>query len=253
MKPNLLKRKLSQGGVALGINMQDAFFQGIEILALLGFDYINIDCLHAPLSIESAARMVQTAEMRGITAMVRVPQNVPEVILRYLDVGAGAIMVADMNNAQIARQAVRAVKYPPEGERGLAPVRVNDFGLGQPLGDYVRFANQETMVTGVIESKEGVDGIEEILSIPGLDAVTIGTTDLSISLGVPGQLTHPLLQEAIQKILAAGQKTGKAIGIPLRRGESPKQAIEKGFRLMVTHMTTLVAGAAQKLMEEFKS
>jgi 4-hydroxy-2-oxoheptanedioate aldolase len=250
MKPNLLKRKLSQGGTALGINMQDAFFQGIEILALLGFDYINIDCLHAPLSIESAARMIQMAELRGMTAMVRVPQNIPEVILRYLDVGAAAIMVADMHNARIARQAVRAVKYPPEGERGLAPVRVNDFGLSQPLGDYAKFANQETMVTGVIESKEGVENIEEILSIAGLDAVTIGTTDLSISLGVPGQLTHPLVQEATQKILAAGKKTGKAI--PLRRGESPRQAVAKGFRFVVTHMTTLVAGAAQKLMEEFK-
>jgi 2-keto-3-deoxy-L-rhamnonate aldolase RhmA len=107
-----MKKKLSQGEVAFGVNIQEASVQSIEILALLGFDYINIDCLHSPLSLESGARMIQTAELRGITPLVRIPQNVPEVILRYLDVGVMGIMIADMDNAQVAQRAVRAVKYP---------------------------------------------------------------------------------------------------------------------------------------------
>jgi 4-hydroxy-2-oxoheptanedioate aldolase len=253
MRKNLLKEKFAAGGNAVGITMHEPSLQIIEVLGILGFDYINIDCQHSPLSVETALQMIRTAELRGITPLVRVPQNVTEVILRYLDAGAMGIFAADMNSGEEARKVVKAVKYPPQGDRGLGPVRTADFGLKEPLAEYVKTANAETLVLGVLESKEGVDNIEEILGTEGLDGVIIGTNDLSKSLGVPGQTTHPLVQNAVDKILAVGKRTGKVIGGPVRKGETPKQYYERGFRFASIGLIPLVAGAARQVLENARS
>lgn len=250
MKKNLLKAKLSKGEVAFGAQMMESSTGIVEILGLLGFDYLNIDCLHSPMSFETVAQLIMAAETRGLTPLVRIPQNSPEIILRYLDAGAMGIIVADMDSPEVAQKAVKAAKYTPLGDRGLSPVRAANFGLKEPLGEYVKMANRETMVLGIVESREGVECIEEILATEGLDGVSIGTTDLSKSLGVPGQRNHPLVLEAIEKILAAGRKTGKHIGSTVRVGESPLQYIEKGFRMVYATLTRLLAEAAQKFLDE---
>jgi 4-hydroxy-2-oxoheptanedioate aldolase len=216
-----------------------------EILGLLGFDYLNIDCQHSPMSEETVAQMIMAAELRGITPMVRVSQFKPEIILRYLDAGAMGIIVGDMDTPEMAQRAVKAVKYPPVGERGLSLVRAADYGLTEPLNTYVETANTETMVLGIIESQEGVENIEAILATEGLDGVSIGTTDLSKALGVPGQRKHPLVLEAVDKVLAAGRKTGKPIGSIVRQGELPKQYIEKGFRMVYASLVTLISDSAR--------
>lgn len=249
MKKNLLKEKLSKGGVAFGVIVQEPAAQIVEILGLLGFDFLYIDCLHSHMSLESVAQLVRAAELRGITPLVRVAQNVPEIILRYLDAGVMGIIIADMDNAEVARKAVRAVKYPPVGERGLSAVRAADFGLSGPLGDYVKIANAETMVSGVVESREGVEHIEEILGTEGLDSVSIGANDLSKSLGVPGQTSHPLVFEAMNKALAAGKKTGKTIGGLVRAGETPKQYMERGFRMISTTLFGLVSSSGRQFLQ----
>jgi 4-hydroxy-2-oxoheptanedioate aldolase len=109
------------------------------------------------------------------------------------------------------------------------------------------------MVLGVVESREGVECIEEILETEGLDGISIGTTDLSKSLGVPGQRNHRLVVDAVDKILAAGRKTGKHIGITVRRGESPRKYIDKGFCMVYTSLTTLVTEAAQQFLKDARS
>lgn len=253
MKKNLVKEKLAKGGVAFGVLIQEPALQITEILGLVGFDYIYCDCQHSPMSVETVAQIVMAAELRGLTPLARVPQNEPEIILRYVDVGVMGIIVADMDSAEIARKAVKAVKYPPNGERGLSPVRAADFGLREPLGDYVKMANSETMVLGVLESRQGVEQIEDILGTKGLDGVSIGTTDLSKSLGVPGQRNHPLVLEAVDKIMAAGKKTGKVIAGSVRKGETPKQYIEKGYRMVSTSLISLVAEAGRNFLESART
>ena len=253
MRKNVVKEKLSKGGNVLGVIVQEAAPQIVEILGLVGFDWLLIDCLHSHMSLESVAEMIRAAELREITPLVRVPQNVPEIILRYMDVGGMGIMVADMNSKEEAEKAVKGVKYPPLGERGLAGVRAAEYGLKMPLGEYVRFANDETMVWGIVESKEGVDSIEEILDTEGLDSLTIGTIDLSKSLGVPGQTTHPKVLEAVEKVLAAGKKKGKPIGGGVHAGETPKQYLDKGFQVLATPLNGLIAGASKQFLDNAKS
>ena len=252
MKKNLLKEKIKNGGVGAGCLMREPALNTIEILGLLGFDYINIDCQHSPMSVETVAQMVRAAEIRGLTPLSRVDQNVPEIILRYMDVGLMGIIVADLDNPEIAKKAVNAVKYPPEGQRGLSAVRAADYGLTEPLSQYVKTANAETMVLGVVESREGVENIEGILATEGLDGVIIGTTDLSKSYGVPGERNHPLILEAVEKILATVEKTGKILAGSVRKGESPQKYIDKGYRMVSIGLESLISGAAKQYIENMR-
>jgi 4-hydroxy-2-oxoheptanedioate aldolase len=250
---NLLREKLEKRDIALGVLIEEPAVQITEILGLLGFDYLYIDCQHSPMSLESVGNLIKAAELRGMTPLVRVPQNLPEIIMPYLDMGAMGIIVADMNSVEDAQRAISAVKYPPGGERGLSAVRAADFGLRESLGDYVKAANRETMVFGMLESREGVEQIDEILTTEGLDGLSIGTTDLSKSLGVPGDRNNPLVLEAVKRVLLAGKNRGKFIAISARRGESARQYIEKGFNMVTKSLSTLIIEATQQYLGQVRS
>lgn len=253
MRKNLLKEKIKNGGVGAGVLLREPALGLIEMLGLLGFDYINIDCQHSPMSVETVSRIVMAAELRGLTPLSRVDQNIPENILRYMDVGLMGIIVADLDTPEIAKNAVNAVKYPPEGIRGLSGVRAADYGLKEPLSQYVKTANSETMVLGVVESQEGTENIDEIMATEGLDGIIIGTTDLSKSFGVPGQRNHPLVVEAVEKITAAVKKTGKIIAGTVRKGESPKKYVDRGCRMVSIGLEQLFSEAARQHLEQLRS
>ena len=252
MKKNLMKEKMRQGGIAVGVLIQEPAVQIVEILGHLGFDWVFIDCEHSSLSIADVGHMVMAAELSGMTPLVRVPQNLPEIILRYLDVGAMGIIIPGVETAEDAQRAARGARYAPEGVRGLAGVRPADYGLKGTLGEYIKVANREIIVLADVESREGVENIDGILGTEGLDGVVIGSNDLSQSLGVPGQTNHPLTLEAMDKILAAGKKFGKPIGALVRKGETPKQYIEKGYQMPQTTVNGLLVGAGRQFLENSK-
>jgi len=233
--------------------LQEPSIQAVEIMGLLGFDWLLIDCEQSPMSIETAAQLILAAELRQITPFVRVAKNELETIAKYLGVGAMGVVVPGVASPSDVDEAVAAVKYPPEGQRGLAPVRAADFGISQPLPDYVRMANEETMIFGLIESREGVECIEEILEIKGLDGALPGVHDLSKSFGVPGQITHPLVEAAIDKIIEAGKKTGKPIGAGAHGATTPKQLIDRGFRMVGAMMNGLLISAGKAFIENARS
>lgn len=249
MRSNSLKVKLQSGLVASGIVMTESSPAIIEILALVGFDFVFIDCEHSALSVETVQNLVTAAELRGTTPLVRPPMNVAEVILRYMDTGAGGMIIPGMDCKKAAQAAVRAVKYPPLGERGLGGSRAADYGLSGPLGDYVEKANQETMVFGMVESGKAVKNIEEILETEGLDGIFIGSNDLSNSLGVAGQTAHPTVVAAVDKVLEAGKAAGKPIGGIVRGGETPQEYISKGYKMPTTSVCGLLAGAARHFIK----
>lgn len=204
----------------------------------------------SPLSEERIGPLVIAAELRGITPLVRVPMNTPEIILKHMDVGAMGVIIPGMNSPEAAQRAVSGVKYPPLGKRGLAGVRAADYGLSGPLGDYVKVANEETMVLGMLEDKQGVENINAILETEGLDGLIIGPSDLSKSLGIPGQTRHPRILEVMDRVLEAGRKKNKPIGGVVRMDEDPQDYIKKGFRIIQTSMTGLLAYAAKEFLKK---
>jgi 4-hydroxy-2-oxoheptanedioate aldolase len=249
MRNNLLKEKLNAGGVISGVVLQEPSVLVAEVLGLLGFDFIFIDCEHSAMNAESASRLILGAEVRGITPLVRVPQNSPECILPYLDYGAMGVIIPGMRSLEEATKAIRATKYPPQGQRGLAGVRSADYGLKGALKKYVTEANLQTAVFGIIEDKSGVESIDAILSADGLDGVIIGTNDLSNALGVPGATNHPIVQSAIDRILDAGVRLGKPIGGVVRGNETPHEYTKKGFRILLTSAVGLIAKAGKLFLE----
>jgi 4-hydroxy-2-oxoheptanedioate aldolase len=191
--------------------------------------------------------------LRGIVPFVRVAENELETAQRYLAVGAMGIVVPGVSSPEDVERAVAIVKYPPVGQRGLGPSRVSDFGLVQPLPEYVKMANEETMILGLVESREGVDRIDEILGTKGLDGVFVGVHDLSNAYGVSGQIGHPLVEEAIEMVLQAGKRAGKPIGAGVYKGTTPKALIDRGFRMVGALVNGLVVTAGKEFLESAHS
>ena len=252
MYKNLMKAKLEQGKPVSGVVIQEASTSIAEMIGLLGFDYLFIDCEHSSIHSSGVTQLIMASELRGLTPLVRPAKNEAEFMLNYLDSGAQGIIVPGLSTPEDAKRVVNGVKYPPIGERGLAGVRSADYGLKGTLGDYVKIANEETMVLGVLEDTEGIKNIDAILNTVGLDAIFIGTNDLSRSLGFPGQTNHPKVLEAMDIILKAGEKAGKPIGGVVRGGETAKQYIEKGFKIVLTSVIGIVASGGKQFLANFK-
>jgi len=163
------------------------------------------------------------------------------------------VIIPGVETVEDCQTAIRGAKYAPEGDRGLAPVRSADYGLLGPMGEYVKAANREVMILPDVESRKGVENIEAILRTPGIDGVVIGSNDLSQSLGFPGQTTHPVVIEAINKILAAGKKTGKPIGGVVRGGETPRQYIDSGYQMLLTSVYGLMIASGKQFLANAKN
>jgi len=242
---NSLKEKMKKGVPITGCMISAALPALVEISALAGFDFVFIDAEQGPLSEKDCEILVLAAEARGIVPLIRVPQNSPEVVLRYMDVGAMGIIMPGVKNREEAERVVRSVKYFPRGERGLTASRASDYGMGKPMSEYVVEANRETIVMAIIESREAIENIREILSVDDLDGVIMGAGDLSQDMGYPGQTGHPEVEAAFQKALDMGLGSGKAFGSVLRAGETPDKYLNRGVNILLTSAFSLLAHGAK--------
>src|SRR6201982_326405 len=209
MQENRVKRVLAEGGLALGTHTGGiADPQIVEIIGLAGFSAAFIDMEHTSFDLRDIQLMVMAAERVGITPIVRTPGFDPAFILRLLDMGVQGIQVPHVSDPETAREAVRAVRYPPEGERGMAAgSRAADFGK-IPLLEHMAQSNREVLLACMIEDMEAVEQIEEIAAVDGVDLLAVGPSDLSRSLGVSGHPDHPKLVAAIDPIRAAVRNGG---------------------------------------------
>lgn len=245
MYKNVVKEMLLRKQPVLGCTVNGPYPELVEILGLAGFHFVFIDAEHSTLSFRECEELVRAAELRRIVPLIRTPENNPKTILRYMDLGAMGIIVPDVSSKEDAQAAVRAVKYAPLGSRGLASTRSQDFGYGRSKAEYFKAANSETLVIVLIESKEGVECAAEILAVEGVDACFIGTSDLSMSLGVQGQVDHPLVRSAFDRVLDLANQVGKPVGVLVRDHETPKQLLDRGLSLVFTSVNTLIKGAAR--------
>ncbi len=209
---NKAKAKLGRGEVAVGCMTMFVQPAVVEYIGRAGFDWVMFDGEHGPVTPESVEIGVMAAENVGLTPLGRVPVNRPEVVLRFMDTGLAGVLVPHVDTAADARAAVTAVKYHPRGERGLAGVRASGYGA-VPQPEYVARANAETMVLAMIESVTAVDNIEAIAAVDGLDVLNVGTSDLSQSMGRPGQKDDPKLIEMVEHVIKVGRAAGKAVAV----------------------------------------
>ena len=202
------KKGLPTFGPVLGLNAS-----GIcEILGHAGFDFCLIDLEHGSINLETAENMVRATETAGMASLIRVAHNRPELISQALDLGPTGVHIPTISTSEEAQQAVWASKFAPLGERGVNPaVRAARYSADQPI--YFNKANKETIIALAIEGTKGVDNIGDILRIKGIDALFVGPYDLSQSMGIVGQVTHPKVVEKIQDIIALAKQAEVAVGV----------------------------------------
>jgi 2-keto-3-deoxy-L-rhamnonate aldolase RhmA len=238
------RNALLERQVTLGTWLQINNPTAAEVLANVGYDWIAIDIEHTDIDVVSLTALLRGMYARGragrgVAPIARVSTNDTIEIRRALDVGAQGVLVPFVNTAEGARKAVEAAKYPPWGVRGYSFCRANDWGVG--FEEDVQTANDETAVIVMIESKEGVENIDEILDVEGVDAAFIGPYDLSGSYGIPGQTQAPVVRAACQRVIEACEQAGKAVGLLVVRptADAIRTAIEDGFTLLCLGIDTV--------------
>jgi 2-dehydro-3-deoxyglucarate aldolase len=208
---NPLKAKLQKNTLTVGSWLQLNSPSAAEIMAQSGFEWLTVDMEHSVTSLETMQHLIQIIEGYKIVPLVRVGENNPDIIKRVMDAGAYGIIIPMINSAEDAKKAVSAVKYPPEGTRGVGIARAQ--GYGRDFERYASVINQESVVIVQIEHIDAVNNLEAILSVDGVDGCFIGPYDLSGSLGVPGNLTHKDVLAAISTVERICKKRKLPLGI----------------------------------------
>ena len=246
-----LRNALAEKRLSIGSWIQIGHPAVAEILSTIGFEWIAVDCEHTDIDIKGYADVIRGMHGRPPVPLARVRENDVMAIRQVLDAGAKGVIVPLVNTAEQAEQAVRAAKYPPEGIRGFAFCRANDWGIN--FSSYCNEANREVAVIVMIETKQAVDNVDAILAVEGVDGVFIGPYDMSGSYGVTGQTSHPLVLEACRRVVDACQRHGKAAGIHVVNPteEAVTGAIKDGFTFLALGMDTVfLEQAAERALSQ---
>ena len=243
MRENRLKSIWGEGGTVVNgwLHVPSSF--SAEVMAHAGWDSLTIDMQHGPVDYESLVPMLQAISTTDTVPVVRVLWNDPGLIMRVLDAGCYAVICPMINTREEAEAFVGACRYPPEGTRSSGPYRATLYG-GQ---DYTEHANETVVTMAMIETREALDNLEEIVGVQGLDAVFVGPSDLGQNLGYgPGMdREEPEVLGAIESILAAEREHGLTAGIFTGTPEYASRMVEKGFRFVtISSDARLMAAAA---------
>ena len=240
-----MKQKLLAGEPALGCSVMVPSPQMVEMVGHAGFDWVLIDMEHGTIGLESAELMIMAAEAAGITPIVRPRSNRKQDISGVMDRGAMGVQVPHVNNAADARRAVDAVKFGPGDRRGLAAgTRPDSYGLAGSMPGFVQASNEQTLVCVQLEHAAAIENADEILAVDGIDVFFIGPSDLSQSMGYPGEPGAAPVAEAIERTLQKILAAGRIAGMPAST-DNVERVLGGGARYVYTHLPKLVgAGAA---------
>ena len=254
MIKNHLKRTLNEGKIAFGPFMKFTDPAAVEIMGFAGFDFVIIDAEHGPISIENAQNMIRAAESVNITPIIRVGNNEESFILRALDIGAQGIEIPQINSKSDAVRAVKSVKYSPQGERGVCRyVRAANYSSMDKF-KYFKSANKETMIIAHIEGVEGINNLDEILSVSGIDVIFIGPYDLSQSLGIPGEVNHPLVIEKMKEVVLKCKQSKVAVGTFADNIKTAKSWISLGVQYMAFSVDVgILYNASKNIVNKLKN
>ena len=247
-----IKEKIRNGEASIGSWMSMAHTSIAEILAMAGYDWVVIETEHTAIDVSEVMRLIMAIEQRGSIPLVRLAWNDPIQAKAVLDAGAAGVLVPSVNTKEDARLAVGMTKYPPLGFRGVGLARAH--GYGTTFGEYISNANSDTLLMLQIEHIDAVNNIDEILSIEGIDGTFIGPYDLSMSLGVPGQLSHPDVVKAQKKVLDATVAKGLIAGIhlvhPDSASEESPEIIGMGYQFIALGTDILFLGDSARELQK---
>lgn len=240
---SIVRERLKRGEYVIGMTVVSNNVEAAAYAATLGFHFLWSEMEHSPLSLESLRTLVLATRGLPTPVLARVPWAELWLAKRVLDQGVQGVIFPFISTVQRARIAVQGCQYPPFGRRGSgAGLAVTTWPAP---GNYYDSADANVLVVCVIEEASGVEQIEEIAALPGIDVLFIGVSDLSFSLGLRGRQDDPLLDQAIAKIISAAKRHGKWLGRPASSAEEVKSFYAQGFQFFqsVTELGLIKLGA----------
>ena len=232
MKKNHVREKLRAGEPTLGALLGLGSPNVAELMGHSGYDWLAIEAEHTPIDTARIEHMLMALSCTDAIPIVRVPSSDPVFIQKSLDAGALGILVPMVKTAEEAKAIVSATRYPPEGTRGFGPLRASRYTLDYP--DYFANANENVLVAFILETKEMLENIEEITSVPGVDALFCGLFDLCLSIGLnPMDQPFAEIEEAMATAAEVCKKNGVAIGVGTGTPEDLRRRLEQGFTFQV--------------------
>ena len=251
MLSNPVKQTVKSGGVAIGTMMFEFNTTGIgRIAANAGAEFAVYDMEHTGWELETIRMLIATTPRPGLVPIVRIPTTQYHFVSRVLDMGAMGVMAPMVESADEARLLVQSAKYPPTGRRGAAfGIAHDDYGIGT-IPEVVRSSNAESLLIVQIETAKGLQNLDEIATVPEIDVLWIGLYDLANSLGLPGQMDHPQIQTAIDRVLAVCRAQNKVPAVLVTSIDEGRAQLARGFRLVAfggdvwIYQTALKAGLA---------
>lgn len=230
---NKIKQRLQAGDKIMGCFLALPGIAAAELMIMVGYDCVLIDREHGQASMQDATAQMAAANAAGGTAFLRIPKLDLGEIKYALDAGMVGLMVPMISSVAEAELLAKACAYPPGGIRGVAPYLIRAAGYGLEGKEYPEVARKNLLVIAQIETREGIESVDKIAAVPGIDMLFAGPSDISASLGHLGEPDHPEVKAAIDKILAAAKKQGKWAGITPSAHHNAAARFKAGFDLVL--------------------
>ncbi len=250
LPPNAVKTKLRAAEPVFGLISPSPDPAIAEMVGMCGFDFYMIDAEHGPITPAHAPDICRACQSVGVVPTVRVGQKDMKLVLQYLDAGMMGVMMPGLSNAAEVAALVQAMKYPPEGRRGLGPARAAGYMMdagGQ--ADYVVWANAQTLVWPQFEDAALLPELAAIAAIPGVDGFVIGPRDLSLAMGYPDGPDHPEVQAVIDQAITILRQGGVAAGMTAGTPAAARRQIERGATIILHSLPELIRQSGQGFMQ----
>lgn len=241
MRDNPVKRTLLAGGSAIGTMVTEFATPGIARLAAgAGAEFVLFDLEHTGYGIERLRSVLAAAEASGVVPFLRVPDADYHFVSRGLDIGALGLMVPSVEDPAEARAIVQAARFPPDGRRGFGLLLLRDEFEPEGLPATLAKANDATLLLVQIETAAGLERVEEIAAVDGVDVLWVGHFDLTASLGIPGEFASERYDRALDRVVAAGRAHGKSAGMVCGSAEEGASLLARGFRLLAYSIDLII-------------
>ena len=253
---NLAKENFLNGGLSLGVGIRQSRTVDIgKIMAASDYDWLFIDMEHNSMDVDTASQISVAAQDAGICPVVRVPDFAHHHATRVLDCGAMGIVFPHVDDADTARKLVSYCLYPPKGHRSMTGSLPQLNFEKLPITEVAQVINESMLVVIMLESPIAIDNVEEIASIPGVDVILIGTNDLCMEMGIPGDYSNPKIKEAYKKVIAACNKYNKTPGMGgVYNEELMSEYITMGMRFILSGSDlSFMMTAAQQRSKNLRS
>ena len=247
---NIAKEKILNNELCLGVGLRQSRTVDIgKIMATSGYDWLFIDMEHNSMDVDIATQISVAAQDAGITPIVRVPDFAHHHATRVLDCGAMGVVFPHVENADIAKKLVSYCLYPPKGHRSMTGVLPQLDFKQQPIADVASTINKNMLIVIMLESPEAIDYVDSIAAIDGVDVILIGTNDLCMEMGIPGDYSNPKVKDAYSKVIEACKKYRKTPGMGgIYNEELMSEYINMGMKFILSgsDLSFMMQSASQR-------